>query len=201
MTIDVVFLMVAAYGFYVGFGEGIIRAVFSILSIGLGMMAALKFSPAMSKFLEVGFKTDNPLIFGLGFVLTFFGSMWLIRMFAGVITDAMAVAHVNLVNQLIGGIALSGIFIILMSMMVWFANEARMIDPETKAQSMAYRFLEPLPGETKDAFIMLKPTFEEFWQESSKMMDKMKQQGFRKSNSTPNIYSVPDDNGQKSTSR
>ncbi len=201
MTIDVIFLMVLLYGFYVGFGEGFIRALFSILSIFIATLAAFQFSPTVTHTLETGFQINNPLMFILGFVLTFFGVRFGVKFLAGSITDIMAVAHVNLINQLVGGITMATLFSVIYSLLVWFADEAHMIEPITKAQSVSYRFLEPLPGKTKDVLIMLKPSFIKFWDEASHTMDQMRTQNtIQKAPSRPDIYTIPDDGSQTNSS-
>jgi len=197
MTIDVVFLLVFLYGFYKGFGEGIIKAIFSVLSVVLGLMFAFKFSPAATKFLEVGFKAYNPLMFGAGFLLSFFGSMWLMRVFAGIITETLEIAHVNLINQMIGGVVMSGLATIVLSMMIWFADAAQLMDPTTKAESVSYRVLEKVPGETLEFLKTMQPVFSEFMQEANRMMDGMKAQNIKKAQNDSQIYNLPPDDGSK----
>ena len=62
MYIDILCLAATAYGFFLGFKEGIVNTVFRTLSIFIAIMAAFKFSPYMTEMLEKGFEFDNPLI-------------------------------------------------------------------------------------------------------------------------------------------
>jgi membrane protein required for colicin V production len=193
MAIDVMFLILAGFGFWKGFEEGIIKSLFSFLSIFIGLMCAFKFSPAMTKFLEVAFENTNPLMFGLGFILAFFVSMWLVRFVAAAITDVMEVAHVNIMNKFLGGALLCGIFTILFSTLVWFGDKVQMIPEETKAQSLTYRTLEPLPEKTKDALVWLTPSIKQFWKDCSDALDKIQKTSAHKTETKSTIYDIKED--------
>ena len=71
MTIDVLFFGAAAWGFMLGFKEGIVNTVFRTLAIFIALMAAFKFSPYVTEVLEKSFNIYNPLMFIAGFVLTY----------------------------------------------------------------------------------------------------------------------------------
>jgi uncharacterized membrane protein required for colicin V production len=193
MSIDIMFVLLAGWGFYKGFEEGIVKAVLSFFSIIFGLMCAFKFCPAATKFLETAFDTTNPLMFALGFILAFFSSMWLLRLIATFITDAFQIAHVNLINQVLGGILLSGIFSVIFSALVWFGDKIQVIPAETKAQSLSYRILEPLPEQTKDALVWLAPSIKEFWRECGDALDKIQKSSARKTETKSTIYDIKDD--------
>ncbi|MFM2267535.1 MAG: hypothetical protein RL757_976 [Bacteroidota bacterium] len=188
MLIDTVFVAVAAYGFYLGFSEGIVKTVFSVLSIFLGIIAAFKFAPAAKHFLETAFKSQNPLWFAAGFVMMFFIARFLINMIASFLTQTLEWTHINLFNQLAGGTLLTTVFILMYSYVIWFADTARLIKPATSADSFSYPLLQRMPDQASAAFQFVKPMFHDFWQESSKMMDKLDRQSTR--SEREEIYNV-----------
>jgi membrane protein required for colicin V production len=193
MWIDIVFLAVFAYGFVLGYTEGIIKTVLSVVSILLGVMAAFKFTPAMTRFWETAFSSQNPLLFALGFVTTFFLSMYLIRLAGATVTQVMEITHINAVNQMLGGVLLSLVFSFFFSVVVWFADVTKMITPQVRQESRTFEYLQPMPGQARSAFIWLQPMFEDFWKESSKMMDRIERQSVQKTESEPTIYSLPEE--------
>jgi uncharacterized membrane protein required for colicin V production len=194
MSIDILFLGAAAYGFFMGFHEGIVNTVFRTLSIFLALMAAFKFAPSVTEVLEKSFQIYTPLMFIGGFILTYLLSTWLMRFIGSFVTQAMEVTHVNLVNQVIGGGVLSGIFVILFSLLVWFADGARLLTPETKMESMSYRILEPLPKQTFKVLGDLKPTFQSFFQQTNRMMDEVQKSRVKNTEAKHDIYNIPEDN-------
>ena len=199
MTIDVLFLAAALFGFLKGFKEGIINSVFSVLSMVVALMAAFKFAPYMTEMLEKGFSIYNPLMFIMGFVVTFFLAKWLIRWGSELLTGILEVAHINLLNQVVGATVLTVFFSFLFSVLIWFADGARLIDTETKATSFTYRFLEPL---REGGFVFIgnaKPTFQNFLKSTEKMMGKVKDnQQIKKTEQKTDIYDIPTDNTRTS---
>ena len=67
MIIDLAALLLVLYGFYVGYTRGIIKTVFALVSLIIGIVAALSLSPLVIDFLQ-GFLPWHPgLIFVIGF--------------------------------------------------------------------------------------------------------------------------------------
>jgi uncharacterized membrane protein required for colicin V production len=192
MAIDVVFLLVTLYGFHLGFTEGIIKAFFSVLSYAAGLMIAIKFSPATSRFIETGFHIKNPLIFIIGFVVTFFMGMYLIRFLADFVTGLLKMVHINFLNQIVGGIVLSLSFIIMYSVMLWFGEATGFVTPQMAAKSYSLPYLRPLPTHAQAMFSGLKPMLSDFWRESGSMMDRMERQSVKRTETEPSIYNIPD---------
>ncbi|MCB0617377.1 MAG: CvpA family protein, partial [Saprospiraceae bacterium] len=120
MVIDIIFVIMAGYGFYLGFAKGIIRTIFTILSFLFGLLAAFKFAPAATKFLETAFDSNNPMMFLAGFLLSFVLTMILIRLVARAIEGFLRTANINIVNQFAGGLLLAGMMTLLYSMVLWF---------------------------------------------------------------------------------
>jgi len=197
MIIDVVFAIVLLYGFYLGFSQGIINTLFAVLSIFIGLLAAFKLAPAASNFLETLFKSSNPLMFLGGFLITFIVTMFLIRTMARGLEGIFRAARINFINQLVGGVVLSGVLILMLSMLVWFGDQAHLVDNDTKVQSMTYPYLEQYPTQVKGIAAVLRPTFEEFWDQSVDMLDKLEHMSINESNDKePRIYDIQDSDAE-----
>jgi len=192
MAIDIIFIITMLYGFYLGFSKGIIKTVFTVLSIIFGLMAAFKFSPAMTDFLESAFSNNNPLMLIAGFLLTFVITMIIIRMIASGLEGVLKTANINIINQLAGGILLSGILILLYSVILWFGDQATLINNEAKGKSITYVYLEKFPGQAKNIAYKVQPIFQDFWNQSLDMMDRLEEMKVQEE-SEPNIYDIPDD--------
>lgn len=193
MVIDIIFAIIAGYGFYLGFSKGIIRTIFTILSVTFGLMAGFKFGPQMTKFLETAFNSDNALMFVAGFLLSFVLTMLLIRLFARGVEGLLQTANINIINQVAGGILLAGLMILLYSVILWFGDKSHLINKATKQESMTYRYLEDFPTQVWQIGERVKPIFEEFWDHSVDFMDKLEESGMERAESDPNIYDLPDD--------
>lgn len=190
MIIDVVFAVVLLYGFYLGFSQGIINTLFAVLSIVIGLLAAFKLAPATSNFLETAFNSTNPLMFLGGFLITFIVTIFLIRTFSRALEGLFRAARINFINQLVGGVVLSSVLILMLSMLIWFGDQATLIDDDTKLASVTYPYMEKYPQQVRGVATILQPTFEEFWEQSVDMLDRLESMSMNESASSPTIYDI-----------
>jgi len=196
MIIDIVFAIVLLYGFYLGFSQGIINPLFAVLSIVIGLLAAFKLAPATSNFLETAFNSNNPLMFLGGFLITFIVTMFLIRTISRALEGLFRAARINFINQLVGGVVLSSVLVLMLSMLIWFGDQARLIDQGTKNTSMTYPHLEKYPTVIRGFASALQPTFKEFWVQSMDMLDKLEGMSMNEHNSEPTIYDIKESDSE-----
>lgn len=175
MVIDIIFIIALLWGFYLGFSKGIIKTLFTVLSIILGLLAAFKFAPATTNFLETALKNTNPLMFLAGFICTFVLTMFLIRMFARGLEGIFKAANINFINQTVGGVVLAGVMVLMYSMLIWFGDQAHILNPEVKAESFSYVHLKEYPEQVRGLAKIVRPTVSEFWTQSVEMFDKLEQ--------------------------
>ena len=192
MVIDIIFVIAAIYGFYLGFTKGIIRTIFNVLSILLGFIGAFKFAPAATKFLETAFGSDNPLMFLAGFLLSFVATMLLIRTIARGLEGVLKTANVNVVNQFAGGVLLGGVMVFLYSLILWFADISGILET-AKEGSFTYEYLEVFPDQAGKVYEFLKPTIKDFWTGSVKAMDRIKEMNMEQEEGEPNIFDINED--------
>ncbi len=198
MVIDILFLGAAGWGFLLGFREGIVNTVFRVFSIFIAFMSAFKFAPYMTEVLEKAFNTYNPFMFIVGFLVTFFLTMYMLRFIGQLITSGMEFVRFDMTNQLIGGSFLAFIFVILYSILLWFADGAQVLQETQKVQSYTYfKILEPLPTRTFAVLGDLKPTFQKFFQSTNRMMDEVERNRVKKSETKPDIYDIEEQNQQQ----
>ena len=158
-----------------------------------GAMAAFKFAPKVTELLQSFLSEPNPLMFIAGIVLTFLGTMMVIRMFAKGLEGILKTANINIINQIFGGGLLAGLMILVCSVGIWFADKSHIIDISTKQESFTYPYLEPFPGIVWEFGNKLKPTFYEFWDHSLDMMDRIEDMAVKREESNPSVYDIPDD--------
>lgn len=191
--IDLFFFITAGYGFFLGFYRGIIQTIFTILSYVFGLLAAFKLSPAATKFLETATGSDHPLMFVAGFLIAFFGTMFLIRFISKAISEGMESANVNIVNQMAGGFLMASLMTLIYSLLLWFAAEAHILKTEHTSTSLTYPFLEQYPKKVWNAVGYLKPTLQNFWEHSVDFMDRVEEVSIERTESDPNVYDVPEE--------
>ena len=176
MTIDILAAFMAAYGFYLGFTKGIIKALFGIIAVFIGLIAALKLSPFFVGLLEKVAGNNNPLLFLVGFALTFVLTLFLIRFIGNRFEDLLKAIKINFFNQVVGGVALCLLFLVLFSYGIWFANQIKVIPDKAKKASYTYSYLETLPEKSRAMLAKTKPLFKEFSDKFSETIGQVKNQ-------------------------
>ncbi|MCB0550692.1 MAG: CvpA family protein [Phaeodactylibacter sp.] len=196
MAIDLIFLVLAGWGFYLGFSRGIIKTIFTIFSVVFGLMMAFRFGPEVTGILESMFN-ENPLMFIAGFLLTFVGTMFIIRFFANLLEGALETANINFINQIIGGFFLTAIFVLVYSLILWFADTSHLLGESTKQESRSYYYLERYPQKVWAWGRKAKPIFEDFWDHSIEFMDDLENMSVERRESAPEFYDIPENDRDK----
>lgn len=192
MAIDLMCAMMALYGFYLGYTRGIIKTVFTVLSIFFGIVAAAKFGPAMTEFLQSAFNYHNPLMFLAGLMLAFILTMALIRLLANSLEGLLESANINVINQVLGGAVLSIALVAIFSLLVMFGDRAHIINKETKSTSATYPILEKMPAQLLKVGQVIRPVFSDFWHYSVDFMDRLERMNVEKTESD-NFFDLEED--------
>lgn len=183
MIIDAICLVVALYGFWVGYSRGIIKTVLTAVSILFGFMAAARFSPTVSTMLLEWFPdATGALTLPAAFVLTFISTLALFRLLANGLENILEAVNINFINQILGGGISMLFFVFLFSVLVTFASNSRMIDPVTKEKSLTFNVLEPMPATAWESAQKVWPIFQEFYQQALDIMDQIDSQVERQEN-------------------
>lgn len=192
MIIDAICLVVALYGFWVGYSRGIIKTVLTAVSILFGFMAAAKFSPTVSTMLQEWFaEASGALTLPAAFVLTFIATLALFRLVANGLENVLEAVNINFINQILGGGISMLFFVFLYSLLVSFASNSRMIDDATKEKSLTYRVLEPMPTTAWESGQSVWPVFQEFYQQALDIMDQIDSQVERQEEDS--FFDIKDD--------
>jgi len=197
MIIDILFLIFGGWGFYQGYSRGIIKTVFTVFAIIFGLMAAFKLSPAATRFLETAFSTDSPFTFVAGFLMAFLLTLIIIRIVANFFEKALRTANINFINKFAGGFLLGALYTLIYSTLLWFAGKSHITTYKTTNESITYAYLKEFPHKMKGVYEYVKPSFQDFWKESVKFMDRMEEKSMEQTESQPTIFDLPDEEKDK----
>lgn len=175
MILDIIVVLLVAFGFYLGFKRGLIKTVFNTLSLAIGILAALKFAPIVIRFVESIVNVSPAVNYLIGLVVTFLIVLGIIRLVGSQLERLLKAININFINQLAGG-ALQGLFFaFLLSMGLWLLNNLKILNPDLKEKSITYELLEPLPEKGKALFVAVRPIFEDFWSKTVDTFDRVKE--------------------------
>lgn len=171
MWIDISFLVIAGFAFYKGYHAGIIKTVFTIVSILIGLLVSMRFAAEVTAGLQNVFNTQHPLLFLVGFLVTFLGVLWLVRWLARKLEQLLQSIKLNFINELQGGFLYALLATIVLSSTLGLINRAGFIPMEHKEKSLTWPLLETVPEQARIAYTKLKPVFSKFWDDSKKAID------------------------------
>ena len=173
MIIDILFALAFGYGFLVGYSKGILETVFKIFGYLIGVVAAIQFALPIQRILEDSFDTDNPAMYIVGLLLSFLVTMMIVRFAANLIENILEKANINIINQVFGGLLVSGFMVLIYSLLLYFAQASHLISNETERSSYTYEYLEEFPEKTWTFMSYLKDPILEFWEGSVDFIDKL----------------------------
>jgi membrane protein required for colicin V production len=190
MVIDIILIIFMIYGFWIGFSKGIIGTVFTVLSYVFGGLAAMKLSPSVTRLLEEQL-SPSPLMFILGIILTFIGTMALLRLIGRSLEGVLQSVNINIINQIMGGTLSAAFMILIFSILMSFGEASKMVDDKTIQTSMSYPYVKEFPKQMKVVFEKAKPIFLTFWDESTEFMDRVEEMT-EKTDGNPDIFDIED---------
>ena len=177
MGLDIIVVLVVAFGFYAGYSRGLIKTVFDTASLLIGILAAMILAPKTIELLEKMFNISERFTYLIGVVVTFIVVMAAIRFIGRRIEGILKAVNLNIINKVAGGTFQGLFFAFLLSMVIWTLGNYNVLKPETKEGSVTYPMLEPLPEAGKSVFVAAKPIFQSFWDKTVEAMKSARDAG------------------------
>ena len=163
MYIDIFLGIFVAIGVIQGYHRGIIRTVFAIAAIVVGLLAALKFSPYVVSLFDQIFDWDPLVSLVLGLALTFILIMWGIKWLGRSAEKTLKLVKLNFINKIMGAILFAGLMTVMFASILWFLDRTELVPDNQKTQSRSYVYLQKVPEYGQAAFESVKPVFKGFW--------------------------------------
>lgn len=186
MLIDILFLVFAGIGFYIGYNKGIIRMVVTIFSLFIALLAAFRFSPHVADGLIAIFKTSGSSMFLIAFAITFIGVILIIRGIVKMIEKGFQAANINFINKIVGGLLTGAIGTLVLSLFLWFGDNAGLLKQPVKEQSLTYESLEAFPGVAKNFVVKMKEEGKEIINKGKDALEESRDKAREKNESRQN---------------
>ncbi len=144
MFIDFVFAIILVIAVYKGFSKGLIVALFSMLALIIGLAAALKLSAVVSEYLSTSTGTTGKWLPFLSFILVLFLVMLLVNLGAKLIQKSVELVMLGWINRLGGVIFYLLLYAILLSIVLFYLVQLKIVSDETVTNSISYPFIKPV---------------------------------------------------------
>lgn len=143
MIIDIIYAIIIILALFKGFRQGLIVAVFSLVAFIIGLAAALKLSAVVASYLGNAVKVSGEWLPIISFAIVFFFVYLLVRWGAKAIEKVVHLTLLGWVNRLGGAVFFLALYTTIYSVLLFFADQTRIIKEETKDKSVTYSFVQP----------------------------------------------------------
>jgi membrane protein required for colicin V production len=174
MILDLIAAVIITYLFYRGYNKGLLKTVVDTLSIVVGIVIALKFSPLVIGYLQKAININPALEFILGFIIVFFAVMLLLRFIADKIEDLLEAIKINFINQIAGGVLMAAFGAFIIGSILLLMTNLKIINQEYAAQSTLFEYLTAVGREGGWVLETFKNLFSEFWTKFTATLDQVK---------------------------
>jgi membrane protein required for colicin V production len=143
MIIDVIFGTLMLMALFKGIQRGLIVALFSLLAFFIGLAAALKLSAVVAVHLSEQTNLTGFWLPIISFTLVFLLVAFLVRLGARWVQETIEFVWLGWLNRLLGVLFYVVLYIIIFSILLFFATQIHLIKQETIIASATYNFIEP----------------------------------------------------------
>ena len=160
MKIDVLFLLFMVMATFRGLRQGFIIAVFSAIAIIVGLAAAIRLSAAVATNSSTPIHLSSRWLPVITFVLIFLAVVVLVRLGARLAEKAVDLALMGWLNKLAGVLLYAAVYMIILSVLLFYAVQLHLIAGKTLSASVTYPFIRPWGPVVIDEFGKFVPWFE-----------------------------------------
>jgi membrane protein required for colicin V production len=173
MMIDIIVGILLIMAIFKGIRRGLIVALFSIIAFIIGLAAAMKLSVVVANYLKDSVNISAQWWPVVSFLLVFVVVVILIRLMANMLEKAVEWTLLGWVNKLGGVILYVLMYIISFSVLLFFAEQIKLINKATIDSSVTYPLVRPWGPWAIDTFGALIPWFKDMFSQLEQFFDRI----------------------------
>lgn len=143
MIIDIVFVFIMILAVFKGYSKGFVIAIFSFLGLFIGLAAALKLSAVVADYLEHHVVNNSRWLPLLSFFLVFLAVVFIVSLGASLIRKTLRIVTLGWLDRIGGVLLYVAIYIIIFSILLFYAEKMFLLKTEVVSTSRTYRFVAP----------------------------------------------------------
>jgi len=163
MVLDLIFAVVLVFAIIKGFQRGLIVGFFSLIAVIIGLAAAMKLSTVVAGYIGSAVKVSDQWLPVISFAVVFLIVVLLIRLGAKAIEKAVQVAMLGWVNRIGGIIFFVALYTVVFSVLLFYAEQVRLIEPATIQKSVTYSYVQPWGPKAINGFGSIIPIFKDMF--------------------------------------
>lgn len=173
MLIDIIFAVLLVLAVLRGYRQGLIIGLFSLFSIIIGLAAAMKLSTVVAGWIGRAVKVSDEWLPLISFIAVFIGVLLLVRLGARAIERSVETVMLGWLNKLAGIILYAGIYTLVFSVLLFYAEQMELLKPATIRESVIYSYVQPLGPKVINGLGSLLPVFRDMFKELETFFDQL----------------------------
>lgn len=165
MLIDILFAVLLLLSIFKGYQRGLIVGLFSLVAVIIGLAAAMKLSTVAAAYLGKEVNISGAWMPVISFAIVFIIVVLLIRWGANAIQKAVELVMLGWLNKIGGIIFYAAIYTIVFSVLLFYAVQMKMLQPETIQKSVTYSFIQPWGPKAINGIGRIIPVFKDMFAE------------------------------------
>jgi len=173
MILDIIVAVIFLLAIIKGYRQGLIVALFSLIAFVIGIAAAMKLSVVAAGYIGKAVNVSDKWLPIISFAVVFLIVVLLVRLGAKFIQKTVELAMLGWANR-VGGILLYvSIYILIFSVLLFYADQMNFIKPETKTGSVTYSYIQPWGPKLMEGLGKIIPVFKGMFQDLEDFFDKV----------------------------
>ena len=171
MLLDIIFAVIIVLAILKGYQKGLIVGLFSLVTVIVGLAAAMKLSTVEAGYIGNAVNVSDKWLPIISFAVVFFIVLLLIRLGARAIEKTVELAMLGWVNKVAGVIFFAAIYTTVFSVLLFYTEQMKLIQPETIKTSVTYSFVQPWGPKAIDGFGTVIPIFKDMFEQLEQFFD------------------------------
>jgi membrane protein required for colicin V production len=176
MILDIIVAVILILAVIKGYRQGLIVALFSFIALIIGIAAALKLSVVVAGYIGKAVNVSDKWLPIISFAVVFLIVVLLVRLGAKFIQKTVELAMLGWVNRLGGILLYTGLYILIFSVLLFYADQMNFIKPETKTESVTYSYIQPWGPKLMERLGKIIPVFKGMFEELEDFFDSVSKQ-------------------------
>ena len=176
MILDIIVVVILLLAVIKGYRQGLVVALFSAIAFIIGLAAALKLSVVVAGYIGNAVKISDKWLPIVSFALVFLIVVLLVRLGARFIQKTVEFAMLGWLNRLGGILLYAGLYILIFSILIFYADQLEFIKPETKKESVTYAYIQPWGPKLMEGLGKIIPVFKGMFNDLEDFFDGVSKQ-------------------------
>lgn len=163
MLLDIILAVILILAIIKGYQRGLIVGVFSLIAVIIGLAAAIKLSTVVAAYIGKAIKVSDAWLPVISFAVVFIIVVLLIRLGANMLQKTVEIALLGWVNRLGGILLYVAIYLIVYSVILFYIEQVKLVQPATIKNSVTYTFIQPWGPRVINGFATVIPVFKDMF--------------------------------------